>query len=208
MFTRTVLALAVAAMFSAPAYAQKEKKPQLHDFPFWSAPKMPHARAFVPGLQAALELTPQQVEKILAAMEKTINSEEIQKLPRKGDPDATADDLAKANAKRQEAAEKLYKEIDTILTRDQKGLIEKVNDAYAKVISEVGEEYQPKFVAAKGNAEETAAVRKEQAEAIKAAFDKKLDGILTNDQKAAVKKAAEEEAKRAAENKDKPKPKK
>jgi hypothetical protein len=207
MFTRTALTLAAAALLAAPAYAQ-DKKPELRDFPFWSAPKTPHARAFVPGLQAALQLTAEQTEKMLAAIAKTIDSEEIRKLPRKGDPNATADDLAKANAKRQEATEKLYKEVDAILTRDQKGLIEKINDAYGKVVAEVGEEFQPKFAAAKGNAEDTAAVKKELVEAVAAAFDKKLDGILSNDQKAAVKKAAEEEAKRAAEDKKKPKPNK
>ena len=206
VFTRISLALAAAVLFAAPASAQK--KPALHDFPFWSAPKTPHARAFVPGLQAALELTPQQVEKILAAMEATVNSPEIRALKSKGDPNATADELAKAAAKRAEAAGKLHKEVDAILTTEQKGLIEKVNDAYARVVAEVGEDFAPKLVAAKGNAEDTAALRKEQAEAIKAAFEKKLDGLLTNDQRAAVKKADEEEAKRAAANKDKPKPKK
>jgi hypothetical protein len=69
----------------------------------------------------------------------------------------------------------------------------------------VGEEFQPKIEAAKGNAEDIAALRKEQREAITAAFDKKLDGLLTADQKVAVKKAAEDEAKRT---RDKPKPKK
>jgi hypothetical protein len=44
-------------------------------------------------------------------------------------------------------------------------------------------------------------------EAVVAAFDKKLDAVLTAEQKAAVKKAAEEEKKRAA-NTDKVKPKK
>jgi hypothetical protein len=208
MFTRTALVLAAAIFFTTPAFAQKEKKPALQDFPFWSAPKQPHARAFVPGLQAALELTPEQTEKILAAIEQTVNSEEIRKLPNKGDPNATADQLAQASAKRAEAAEKLYKEIDNILTKDQKALIEKINDSYAKVASEVGGEFEAKFAAAKGNAEDTAAVRKEQGEAIVASFDKKLDGILTTEQKAAVKKAAEEEAKQATENKNKPKPNK
>lgn len=206
MLARTALALAVAALFAVPASAQK--KAALHDFPFWSAPKRPHAPAFVPGLQAALELTPEQVEKIVAAEGATVGSDEIRNLPRKGDPKATADELAKANVARTEATEKLYKEVDLILTTGQKGLIEKVNDAYAKVVSEVDEDFQAKFVAAKGNAEETAALRKELTEAIVAAFDKKLDAVLSADQKAAVKKAADEEAKRAAENKDKPKPKK
>jgi hypothetical protein len=206
MFARTVLALAAAALFAAPASAQK--KAELHDFPFWTAPKRPHAGAFVPGLQAALELTPEQIEKIIAARNATVDCPEIRKLPHKGDPNATADDLAKAGAKREEATEKLYKEVDSILTKDQKALIEKINDAYAKVAAEVGEEFQPKFAAAKSNAEDTAAVKKELMEALVTAFDKKLDALLTNDQKAAVKKAAEEEAKRAAENKNKPKPNK
>ena len=208
MFARIALVLVAAVLFAAPAFAQKEKKPEVGNFPFWSAPKNPHAHAFVPGLQAALELTPQQVEKILAAREATVDNPELRKLPNKGDPNATADDLAKANAKRAEATEKLFKEVDTILTREQKGLIEKINDAYAKVGAEIGEEFQPKFAAAKGNAEDTAAVRKEMTEAVVAALNKKLDGILSNDQKAAVKKAAEEEAKREAENKNKPKPNK
>ena len=206
MLARTVVALAVAALFAAPASAQK--KAELGDFPFWTGPKTPHARAFVPGLQAALELTPEQVEKILAARTATVDSPEIRALKSKGDPNATADELAKANAARTEATEKLFKAVDETLTKDQKALIEKINDAYAKVAAEVGEDFQAKFAAAKGNAEDTAALKKELAEAVAAAFDKKLDAVLTNDQKAAVRKAAEEEAKRAAANKDKPKPKK
>jgi hypothetical protein len=208
MFTRTALVLVAASFFATPAFAQKEKKAELFDFPFWSAPKNPHARAFVPGLQAALQLTPEQTAKILAVMEETVNNPELRKLPSKGDPNATADQLATANAKRAEASEKLFKEIDTILTRDQKALIEKINDSYSKVVSEVSGEFEAKFVAAKGNAEDTAAARKEQGEAITAAMDKKLDGILSNEQRAAVKKAADEEAKRAADKKNKPKPNK
>ena len=204
MLSRIVLTLTAVALFTTPAPAQK-KAPELLDFAFWSAPKTPHAKAFVPGLQAALQLTPEQVEKILAARAATIESPEILALKKKGDPNATADELATANAKRSEATEKLYKEVDEILTKDQKALIEKINDGYAKVSADVGEDFQPKFVAAKGNAEDTAALRKELREAITAAFDKKLDALLTADQKAAVKKAAEEEKKRDANKPPKPK---
>lgn len=202
MFTRTALVLAAAALFAAPAAAQK--KAELHDFPFWTAPKTPHAKAFVPGLQAALELTPEQVEKILAARAATVDSPEVRALKQKGDPKATADELAQAAAKRAEATEKLHKEVAAILTKEQKALIEKINDAYAKISAEVGMEFQPSIAASKGNAEEIAKLRKEQAEAIVAAFDKKLGAVLSAEQKAAVKKAAEAEAKRAA-NTEKPK---
>jgi hypothetical protein len=203
MLSRIAVALAAVALLASPAFAQK--KPELTSFPFWTAPKQPHANDFVPGLTAALELTPEQVAKIVAAREATIDSPEIRALKRKGDPNATADELATAAAKRAEAGEKLHKEVDGILTKDQKALIEKVNDVYAKVAAEVGEDFQPKFAAAKGNAEDTAALRKEQREAIAAAFDKKLGGVLSAEQKKAVEKAAEEAKKRAANKPDKPK---
>lgn len=204
MFTRIVAVLTITALGATPAFAQK--KPELTSFPFWRTPKQPHANAFVPGLQAALELTPAQVEKIIAAQGATVNSPELQGLKQKGDPNATADELAKANAKRNEAREKLFTEVDGILTKDQKALIEKMNEAYEKVIGEVGEQFQAKFVAAKGNADEMAAVRKEHAEALAAGFEKRLNQLLTTEQKLAVEKAAEVEKKRAAEAKDKPKP--
>jgi hypothetical protein len=203
MLTRIASTLAAVALCASPALAQK--KPELTDFPFWTAPKQPHAHDFIPGLSAALELTPEQVGKILAAREATVDSPEIRALKRKGDPNATADELATAATKRAEAAEKLFKEVDGILTKEQKALVEKINDTHAKVAADVGDEFQAKFVAAKGNAEDMAAVRKEMQEALAVAFDKKLGGVLTAEQKQAVDKAAEEAKKRAANKPDKPK---
>jgi hypothetical protein len=203
MLLRIAAALAAVALVASPAAAQK--KPGLTSFPFWTAPKQPHANDFVPGLTAALELTPEQVAKIAAAREATVDSPEIRALKRKGDPNATADELATAATKRAEASDKLFEEVDGILTKDQKALVEKINDAYAKVAADVGDEFQAKFAAAKGNAEDTAAVRKELREAVEAAFDKKLGGVLSATQKQAVDKAAEEAKKRAASKPDKPK---
>jgi hypothetical protein len=134
-----------------------------------------------------------------------VDSPEIRALKRKGDPNATADELATAATKRAEASEKLFKEVDGILTQEQKALVEKINDAYAKVVADVGDDFQPKFAAAKGNAEDTAALRKELREAVEAAFDKKLGGVLSAEQKKAVDKAAEEAKKRAGNKPDKPK---
>lgn len=208
MLSRIALTLTAVVLLSAPMAAQKQKKLELTDFPFWSAPKTPHAHAFVPGLQAALELTPAQIEKILEARAATVESEEIRALKRKGDPNATADELATAASKRSEATEKLHEKVEAILNKDQKALIEKLNDGYARVVAEVGGQFQADFEAAKGNADETARLRKEQRDAIAEAFNKKLDALLSTEQRAAVKKAAEDEAKRAEANKDKAKPKK
>src|SRR4051812_38481562 len=100
MLARTALTLTALVLAAAPALAQK--KVELIDFPFWTAPKQPHAKPFVPGLQAALELTSEQVEKVLAARAATVDSPEVRTLKSKNDPSATADELAKASATRAE----------------------------------------------------------------------------------------------------------
>jgi hypothetical protein len=207
MLSRIALTVAAAVLFAAPAHAQKEKKPALGDFPFWAAPKTPHAKAFVPGLQAALGLTPEQIEKIAEARLATVDSEEIRALKKKGDPNATAEELAVAAARRDEATEKLHAKVGDILTKDQKALVEKLNDAYARVVEDVTNDYQQKLVDAKGNAEDTARLRKEMRESVVTAYEKKLDALLGTDQREAVRKAAAEEAKRGADS-GKVKPKK
>jgi hypothetical protein len=203
MLIRLAITLTAIVVLAAPAHAQK-KKAGIGNISFWSAPKNPHAPAFVPGLQAALELTPEQVQKIVAVRDETLDSEEVRALKKKGDPNATPEELAAAAEKRKEVAEKFHKEIGSILTHDQKALIQSINDAYAAAVADAADEYKDKLVAAKGNAEETSALRKEQREAVVAAFGKKLDGVLSEKQRALVKQAAEEEAKRAG-NKVKPK---
>ena len=203
MLSRIATALAAVAILASPAAAQK--KPAVTSFPFWTAPKQPHANDFVPGLTAALELTPEQVAKIVAAREATVDSPEIRALKGKGDPNATPDELAAAATKRAEAAEKLHKQVDGVLTNDQKALIEKVNEAYAKAVAEVAEDFQPKIVAAKGSPDDVAALRKEQREAVVTSFEKKLGGVLTAAQQKAVDKAAEEAKKRAGDRPEKPK---
>ena len=135
----------------------------------------------------------------MAVRDETLDSEEVRALKKKGDPNATPAEIAAAAEKRKEVGEKFHKEISAILTHDQKALIQTINDAYAKVVADVAEEYQPKIEAAKGNADDVTALRREQREAVVAAFGKKLDGVLSENQRTLVKKAAEEEAKRRCE---------
>jgi len=192
MFLRIALVLAAGALIPNASIAA-EKTPQLRDFPFWSTPKQPHARAFVPGLQAALQLTTDQIAKIEEACRDTIDQENAKG---KNAPGAAA------------AWEKLFEKVAGILTDDQKKQIEKVNDAYGKSISAASDEFQPLFAAAKGNAEEMDKVRKDYQKAVAELFEKKLDGVLSNEQREAVKKAAEMEKKRQEESKKTPKPSK
>jgi hypothetical protein len=191
MLIRSALTLTAVVLFALPAPAAEKKPGTPRDFPFWSAPKRPHASAFVPGLQAALQLSPEQCEKIEAACRETIDK-----------PEAKGKNAAGAAA----AIEKVHQLVADVLTPEQKKLIEKLNDAYSRVAADVGEDFQPKYAAAKGNEEETATVRKDQQEALAAAFEKRLDTILTAEQREAVKKAADEQKKREAGNKGKSKP--
>lgn len=185
MFTRAALALTAAVLLGAPAAAADKKPGGLRDFPFWTGPKLPHARAFVPGLQASLGITPEQAEKIEAACRDTIDRPEVRNAGKNG------------GAQVAEAVEQLHKKVAEILTADQKALIERTNAAYARVVAEVGEEFQGAYAAAKGNPDEAAKVRQQVREAVAEAFGKKLDALLTADQKQAVEKAAAEERKRA-----------
>ena len=191
MPTRTTLALAAAVLLTAPAAAADKKPAQLREFPFWTAPKTPHARAFVPGLQAALGITPEQAAKIEAACADTIDKPENRM---KNSPTAAA------------AADALHAEVAKVLTGYQKKLIADLNDAYAGALEGAAAEYQPKLVAAKGNAEETAKLRAEMRDAITAGFTKKLDTVLTADERKAVAAAAAEHQKREEDAKKNPKP--
>jgi hypothetical protein len=173
----------------AAAAEKKPKKPQPRDFPCWTAPKKPHARAFVPGLQAALQLTPEQVQRIEAACRDTI-----------GKPEAKATAGA--------AFDKAHALVFEVLTADQKKRIERSNGASAKAVEEVAGDFDARFSAAKGGEEELKKVGKELDEAVVAAFEKRLDMILTAEQRKAVKEAAAEPKRREEEEKKTAKPNK
>jgi hypothetical protein len=191
MLLRIALSMMAGILFAIPAAAAEKKPAELRDFPFWTGPKQPHARAFVPGLQAALQLTPEQVAKIEEACRETIDKPENKG---KNAPGAAA------------ARDKLFELVAGILTAEQKKQIEKVNDAYARAISDISGDFQARFAETKGNAEEGVKVRNAYQKAVIEAFEKKLDGILSNEQREAMTKAAEIEKKRAEEAKKTPKP--
>jgi hypothetical protein len=187
MVARTLLILALAIV-AGPAVAADKKVPALRDFPFWSTPKQPHARAFVPGLNAALGITAEQSEKIEAACRETIDKPE-----------------ARVKGSGGEAIEKVHKLVADILTPEQKAKIRKINDLYANTLAATAKEFQGDFADAKGNEEETKRIRERQYEAIREGFQKKLSTVLSKDELKAVEDAAKlEKRKVEASKKDKP----
>lgn len=188
--TRSLLVVCVVGFAFAPASAADKKPAGLRDFPFWTGPKTPHARAFVPGLQAALNITPDQAEQIEAACRETIDKPE-----------------AKGKGAGGEAVEKVHKLVADILTAEQKKKIEKMNDLYAKVVTSVADDFQAEFAAAKGDDEKIKALREKVRAEQAAAFGRQLESILTADEMKAVATAAAEQKKRDEESAKKPKAK-
>ena len=139
---------------------------------------------------------PDQVEKILAAHGATVDSPEIPRAQAKGRPERdrrrTRDRLREA---RPRPRRNCFKEVDEILTKDQKALIEKINDAYAKVAAEVGEDFQAEVRGREGERRgHRRADGRNCARPRRARSTRSSDGLLTAEQQKAVKKAAEIEA--------------
>jgi hypothetical protein len=201
MSTRCVVTLSLAALaLSASRGYSEEKRPDVGDFPFWTAPKNLHARPFVPGLNAVLQLSDEQSRQITTAREDILGTEAVKAASQK-DPNAT-EAQRKANQKIvAEATAKLHEKVGKILTGGQHVLIARINTAHSDICQAVLDEFQANFAAAKGNEEETAKVCREMQEKITSEFGKKLDGILSAEQKAAMKKAAATEKAREAEGK-------
>lgn len=189
--TRLTL-IALSCLLFAGEVVAAEKVPAIGNFPFWTAPKRDYSDQFVPGLNAALMLTPEQIAKLHEARRETIDNEELRKGTKK-DPDATEAQRTAASQKLSAAQADLRVRASNILTAEQRSVIEKANAAYVEVQQTVMQEFQPRLVAAKGNDLAKEEAQKEMKERFTAEFLRKLDGILSSDQKVALEQAAAKE---------------
>lgn len=185
------LSLVMVFALAASALAA-EKKPVIGNFPFWSAPKREYADQFVPGLNAALLLSPQQIEQLHAARRETIDNETLRAATRK-DPNLTEAQREAAHKLVSEAHANLRIKVSNILTAEQRALIERINAVHQEVGKAVHEEFQPKLTASKGDDQAQERFRKEMTERIASDFRSKLDGLLSPNQKAAFDQAAMDE---------------
>jgi hypothetical protein len=198
---KTLLTMIAVLVVLSPAYAQKTKTPDVGDYPFWSTTKQPHARPFIPGLNAVLQLTAEQTEQINKAKEEILGADDVKAAIKAGK-------VADANARSvvETANKRLHEKVESILTPKQKDLIEKVNATFTDVRKSVTEAKQADFAAAKGNKEEMAKLQAEVQEKTASEFNSKLTSLLSAEQKTALDKAAEEEKKRAANSSKTKKP--
>jgi hypothetical protein len=184
----------------------KSKVGAFSDYPFWTTKKRGAVGQFVPGLNAALLLTDEQKKQIAEARNE-VTSDEGVKAARslaKGDPNVTPEQREKAQATLAAAQARLTEKVASILTAEQKTLIEKINAAHASAMEDVGIVYEDKFATVKADPAARQRIQSEKNQDIEEQFLHKLDAILTPAQKEAMNRAADEEVKRAAAAPKKP----
>lgn len=202
MFRRFSI-LVVASLSLATLAEAQAKKPAIGNFPFWSAPKQEFADQFVPGLNAALLLTDEQILKLQEARRETIDNEKIRGKKDKAVELSEADREARRQTT-QEAYVNLRTKVSNILTAEQRTLIEQINAAHLEVTNAASDEFGPQLTGAKGNDDLQKRLQQEKRDRIAANFKAKLENILSPSQKAAWEQAAAQELANAA----KPKPQK
>lgn len=198
-FIRGAMILSCALLVLSPGVAA-EKKPAIGNFPFWSAPKREHADQFVPGLNAALLLSPEQIGLLQEARRATIDCDAIRAVTKK-DPNLTEEQRAAAHKQMTDARAELRVKVSNILTAEQRALIEQINAAHQEVGKSVLEEFQPKLIASKGNDDLQTKLRQEIRDRVESDFRNKLNVLLSPNQKSAFDQAAQEEQANAVKGK-------
>ncbi len=178
--------------------AEKQKKADVSGFPFWKSEKQPHAPPFVPGLNAALELTDAQRDQIAAAQNDFNNDEAVKasRTLKKDGPIVTAEQRDKARVGMEAATTRLHEKVNGILTPEQRALVEKINAARVAAVEEVGIVYKDKFGTIKADEAARRRVMEEKNQDLAEGFLGKLDVLLSTSQKEAMARAAAEEEQR------------
>jgi len=180
----------VLGAFSGTLEAQRAAKKNAPPPRGFSPPQVQQA---VPGIDAAISLTAEQREKLAAQRKKMMQSEEFQAAMKTArDRSAERADRAAAQKKMREMQGSLQGEVAKALTPQQKELISKINGVVKAEMDGIRTEYREKMRAARGNREEQQKLRKEIGEKTRTGLHEKILALLSDEQKAAVKKAAEE----------------
>ncbi|MBI3881938.1 MAG: hypothetical protein HY301_17990, partial [Verrucomicrobia bacterium] len=135
----------------------------LAGFPLWSAKKNPLTGPFIPGLNAALLLTAEQCDKLVAAREEVMGNEKLQKLGAavKANPNASEADRDAARKAYEEARDQFKDKVDAILTADQRKLVTSIGAVFDEVATATHEAYADRFAQSKGDKAAWADLQKE-----------------------------------------------
>ncbi len=150
----------------------------------------------LPGLTAALRLSDEQKKKLADAVDQTIDRREVRAAMALAKLDPKATETQKQEARRlvEQARAELKKQVDQILTAEQKALVEKLNTAVADAQAQVRDAMKDQFQALKNDPSNKEKVQKEYQERMRAAVEQRVMKLLDPDAQAAVKKAAAAQA--------------
>ncbi|MBI3875517.1 MAG: hypothetical protein HY300_06070 [Verrucomicrobia bacterium] len=205
MKARIILALTLAVFIAAPAaFAQKEKKATIGNFPFWAAVKgNQKAGQLVPGLNAVLQLTEEQIKQIQTAASDAYGNEEFRtRLAKAKDTNTSAAEREALRAEYEKAEAAMHDRVARVLTAEQQALIAKINATHAEAMGAIRDEFQNRYATVKGDDEARKRLQAEMKEKLDTDFIGRINSFLTPAQRAAREQAAAEE-KAAETNSDK-----
>jgi len=191
--------LVLVGLSSSPLLAQKKGKRAKGPSLFSG-----QAKKAVPGIDAVVSLSDEQkakyaeLQKAMVASEayvaaaKTIKNKDASKEDRKAA--LTAIKTAKAG---------LAAKLNGIIGADNATLVNKVNDAVASAQKDLRTEYKAKLKEAKNDKDATAALRKEMTAKAASSISEKVNALLSDAQKEAVKKASTKGKGKGKKNREK-----
>ena len=191
--------LVLVGLSSSPLLAQKKGKRAKGPSLFSG-----QVKKAVPGIDAVVSLSDEQkakyaeLQKAMVASEayvaaaKTIKNKDASKEDRKAA--LTAIKTAKAG---------LAAKLNGIIGADNATLVNKVNDAVASAQKDLRTEYKAKLKEAKNDKDATAALRKEMTAKAASSISEKVNALLSDAQKEAVKKASTKGKGKGKKNREK-----
>lgn len=90
----------------------------------------------------------------------------------------TAEQREKARAAQEAATARLHEKVATILTAEQKALIEKINAAYSGAVEDTGVVYADKFASVKADEAARRRLQEDKNQDTEEQFFHKLDGSV------------------------------
>ena len=192
-----LLLVGIVAFSSFVSQSLAQKRLDHAEFPLWPGKTGIAGGQYVPGLTAALLLTEEQLDRLHAARMETLYRPEITDGARrlKGEPNLPEAEREAIRKQADEAREALKARVSSILMVEQKEFIAKAAGEREAAATTVRERFQDKFSEAKGKGE-SARVQQEYQEAFAAEFVRRLEGIMTPEQKAAMRVRADLELER------------
>lgn len=178
--------LVLVGLSSSPLLAQKKGKRAKGPSLFSG-----QVKKAVPGIDAVVSLSDEQTAKY-AELQKAMVASEAYVAAAKTikNKDASKEDRKAALTAIKTAKAGLAAKLNGIIGADNATLVNKVNDAVASAQKDLRTEYKAKLKEAKNDKDATAALRKEMTAKAASSISEKVNALLSDAQKEAVKKAS------------------